>query len=271
MRNILVVVLFVLFIAGCGEPRDVISISGSSTVLPIVAQAAEMYQVMHPDVEIHVSSGGSGVGISQAGQGLVDLGMSSRDLSTKELESFSLDIHTIGRDAVAVAVSSQVVTDGVNSLTLDEIRAIYAGEITSWADVGGPDRDILVIDKEPTRGTRHVFMQAVFGDDEAEAPGADLVLGSNNEEQTALTQSDAAIGMLSFAWLNDDVLGLALEVGGTTIAPTLETVQEGSYPITRDLFVVHQPNPDGATQDFLSYLLSDGQLVVENAGYVAIR
>ena len=104
------------------------------------------------------------------------------------------------------------------------------GEIRNWNQLGGPDKEILVVDKEPSRGTRHVFMKAVLGDKEAVTPGADLVLGANNEEQTAIAQSTAAIGMLSHAWLNEDVTGLAIILeDGRLIEPSLDNVINGSF------------------------------------------
>lgn len=259
---------------GCEKP-DAIKIAGSSTVLPVVSRAAEQFKLQNPSVNIIVNSGGSGVGVNQVAAGKIDLGMSSRDITPFEKSrypDFEFSTHVIGKDAVVPAVSSEIYDAGVQSLTLGQIAQIYRGEISSWQEVDGPDQEILVIDKEKSRGTRHVFMEIVMGDKEADAPGADLVLGSNNEEQTALVQSDAAIGMLSHAWLNDEVKGLAIILNDQSVVePSLENIISGAYPITRDLLLITNGKLAEKSRQFIDFILSsEGQKIVETSGYVRI-
>jgi len=276
VKNTLVwLVIAGLLAVGCAR-KEAIHIAGSTTVLPAASKAAEQYRMKHPDVNIIVNAGGSGVGINQLGEGKLEIGMASRDITQTEIDKYpevQFVTHAIGKDAVVPVVSSEVYDAGVQALTLAQIGKIYKGEIRNWREVGGPDKDILVVDKEKSRGTRHVFMKAVLGDKEAEAPGADLVLGSNNEEQTAIVQSDAAIGMLSNAWLNDDVKGLAIILpDGGRVEPTLENVVNGSFPITRDLLLITDGPPKGQVKAFIDFMLGpDGQEVVEEAGYVSIN
>ena len=149
---------------------------------------------------------------------------------------------------------------------------IYKGKIKNWKELGGPDKEILCIDKEKSRGTRHVFMQIVLGDKFAAAPGADLVLGSNNEEQTAIAQSSSAIGMLSNAWMNSDVKGLAIVLDDASVVqPTLKNITDGSFPITRSLNLYTNGMPTGIVKDFIDFILSsDGQKIVRESGYVSL-
>lgn len=259
---------------GCSK-SDALRIAGSSTVLPIVSRAAEEFRLEHPDVNIFVNSGGSGVGINQVGEGKIAIGMASRGITPSEKASYpetNFFVHGIGKDAVVPVVSSEIYDAGVRSLTLEQIAGIYLGEISNWRAVGGPEREILVIDKEKSRGTRHVFMQTVLGDEKAEAPGADLVLGSNNEEQTAIVQSDAAIGMLSHAWLNDEVKGLAIMMSDNRVVePSLENITGGAFPITRDLFLITNGTARGTAKDFIDFILSpNGQKIIESSGYVRV-
>jgi phosphate transport system substrate-binding protein len=263
-----------LLITGCKKKAS-IHVSGSTTVLPVVSYAAEKYKLIHPSVNIIVNAGGSGVAINQIGEGKVNIGMASRNITSDEINQYpnvQFNTISIGKDAVVPVVSSEIFEAGIASLTLNQIAQIYKGEIRNWSEVGGPDREILCVDKEKSRGTRHVFMAAVMGDKEADAPGADLVLGSNNEEQTAIVQSNAAIGMLSNAWLSTDVVGLNIIMADSSvIAPSLENIISGKYPITRDLLIVLDGEPNGESKEFVDYLLSsEGQKIVEEAGYVSI-
>lgn len=267
--------VFSILLMNCTQ-RETIHIGGSTTVLPVISKAAESYRESNPEVRIIVNAGGSGVGINQVGERKLEIGMTSRDITEQEKAKYpeiDFNVISIGKDAVVPVVSSEIYDAGITTLSLQQIRDIYSGEISNWSELGGPDIDILCIDKETSRGTRHVFMQAVFGDKEATAKGADLVLGSNNEEQTALTQSNSAIGMLSNAWLNDDVKGLTILMpNDDKIDPSLTNIINGTFPITRDLLIVTAGKPDGITEQFINFVLSDqGQKLVEEAGYVRIN
>jgi len=223
-----------------------------------------------------VNAGGSGSGFNQLAEGQTDIGMMSRDITPEEKAQFP-DIRftpiTIGRDAVAPVISSEIFDAGIKSLTLTEIADIYAGEIDNWKEVGGPDKAIFVIDKESSSGTRQTFMKVVMGHSKASARGADLVIGSNNEEQTAIAQSDSAIGMLSHAWFNDDVKGIAIEMqNGNLITPTLDMIRSGRFPITRDLNIIVRGDVTPDTQEFVDYLLSTrGQSFVAASGYISVQ
>jgi len=251
----------------------VIRVAGSTTVLPIVSRAAERFQARNPSVKITVNAGGSGVGIHGAGTRRLDIGLVSREITPKENNRYaSLNTTVIGRDAVACVVSSEIFHSGVHSLSKQQIGDIYLGKITNWQQVGGPDRLIIVVDKETHRGTRHVFMQYLFGNSKARAPGARLVTGSNNEEQAKIAQSDSAIGMLSMAWINDDVVGIGIRDGRQIIQPTLDNVRSGRFPIVRNLNLITAGKPVGAAKQFIDYLLSEeGQKIVEASGYISIH
>ncbi len=271
----LIVFLICIIFTSC-EKKQAINIAGSTSVLPIISIAAEEFRKNNPDLNIIVNEGGSGVGVNQLGEGKIDIGMVSRDITQEEISAYpnvQFNPISIGKDAVVPVISSEIFNYGITALTLKEIAKIYRGEVRNWKELGGPDKEILVIDKEASRGTRHVFMEIVMGDKEAIAEGADLVLGSNNEEQTAIVQSDAAIGMLSNAWLNDDVKGVNIKMlDGSIIEPSLENIIDNKFPITRDLLIVTNGKPAGAVKDFIEYLLSsEGQKIVEEAGYVRIN
>lgn len=276
--------LFILLFAylsatGCsrgeGKATMTIKVAGSTTVLPVVSRAAEVFMKIHQDVTITINSGGSGVGVTSVAKGLADIGMISRDITQEEKKNFSgvnFRVHSIGKDAVACVISSEVYNAGIKSLSPETIRKIYLGQIRSWKEIGGPDRDILVIDKEFHRGTRHVFMGYIFGDENAKAPAADIITGSNNEEQSKIGGSDSAIGMLSYAWINKDVAGIGIQVDGKVIEPTIENIKNGLYPIARDLLLVTGGEPSGVVREFIDFIMSpEGQKIVEENGYVSIK
>ncbi|MGV7220567.1 MAG: phosphate ABC transporter substrate-binding protein [Nitrospinales bacterium] len=249
-----------------------VKIAGSTTVLPIASRSSEALNARHSQPVFTVNAGGSGVGIHGVGSGLIQVGLISRNITEIEKKRYSdvkFNVHLVGRDAVACVVSSEIFNAGVKSLSRQQIKDIYLGKIINWKQLGGPDKRIVVIDKEMHRGTRHVFMQYIFGKPNARAPGARLVTGSNNEEQTKITQSDAAIGMLSFAWINEDVVGIAIRDGSRIIEPSLKNIQNETYPIMRNLSLVTAGKPEGHIKDFINYVLSSsGKTIVREAGYI---
>ena len=264
---------FTALLAACSA-SEAIKLSGSSTVLPAVSLAAEQY-TLETGIPVIVNAGGSGSGFNQLAEGQTHIGMMSRDITQSERTKFpdlSFSEIAIGRDAVVPSISSEIYDLGVQALSLDQIADIYAGRVDNWSKFGGPDRSIFAIDKEASRGTRQIFMTVILGNPNADAPGADLVTGSNNEEQTALTQSDAAIGMLSFAWLNEDVRGLSVILpNGEIVKPSLDNIQSGRFPFIRNLTVVTRGDLEPPSQEFIDFLLGPkGQESVEKSGYIRI-
>jgi len=273
------IVFFILASVGCVAQAPAASAitlhaAGSTTVLPVVSTAATAYHRLHPNVTITVSGGGSGVGIASMIQHTAEIGMASREIDAAEAAKLkgNVDVLTIAKDAVAVVISKAVYIGGIHQLSLGQIADIYRGKIKNWKALGGPNAQILVIDKEASRGTRHVFAEAVLGDAHARAPGASVISGSNNEEQSLVAHSNQAIGMLSNAWLNDAVRGIAVGEGSKAVLPDIQHVRDGSYPISRGLHILLPKNASAEARDFADFLLSkDGQSIVRQSGYLSVR
>jgi len=254
MRCILLCAVIVL--TGCSAGTEPVRISGSTTVLPATSLAAESF-----DAPVIVNAGGSGAGFNQLATGQVDLAMMSRDIKPLERENASkhdFTSHVVGQDIVVAVVSSELVDSGISALEVSDLGAIIDGSISNWSQIGGPDREIFFIDKDAGSGTRQTYMLAITGDADARAPGADLVVGPNNEEQTAITQSDAALGFLSNAWTNADVVAVPVIDGGDEIF------------FARDLVVVSREDLRPEGKAFLDHLLGDeGREAVKASGYSA--
>ncbi|MBT3509350.1 MAG: phosphate ABC transporter substrate-binding protein [Nitrospina sp.] len=250
-----------------------VQIVGSTTVLPVASRSAQKF-MQSSKVRIIANAGGSGVGIHSVAQSRADIGMASREISPDEkirFEKSNLITHPVGLDAVACMVSAEIYQAGVRHLTRREIAGIYMGKIRNWKEVGGPDREIVVIDKERHRGTRHVFMNYIFGNALQRTPGTLLVTGSNNEEQTKIAQSDSAIGMLSFAWINEQVKAVTLRDQGKEYLPTWKAVQQREYPIVRKLNFITAGEPRGEVKAFIDFVKGpEGQKIIEESGYIPI-
>jgi len=259
--------------SGCVGDKDVadtriISVSGSTTNLPIAQAVAELYMDIHQTDEILVSGGGSGVGIRAVGEGTADIGMSSRDIRQTEIEQYpDLVEHVIAYDGIGVIVNPE---NPVSSLTLDQIKAIYKGEITNWREIDGNDRQIVVVGRDSASGTREFFYEEVMNKEEFVRTQQEL--NSNGAIRRTIQQTPDAIGYVGLGYVDDTVRGINIWIDDRSVAPTVSNVADGTYPIARSLYMYTRGEASGLVKDYLDFLLSDdGQAIVAREGFVPIR
>lgn len=258
--------------ASSGE-RQTIRISGSTTVLPIVQKAADQYMAMHANADIQVSGGGSGVGIQSVGAKTVDIGMSSREVTADEMKKYpSFVIIPVARDGIAVIVNP---SNTIPYITLDQIRDIYLGKITKWteisgASVPGTNNQIVVIGRDSASGTRSYFDESILA---KKTPVKQMLeKNSNGAVLQTIAQTPGAIGYVSIGFVSADVKALPVWYNAERIvAPGLENVRDGSYPVSRELYVITNGQPSGLAGNFIQYMLGDdGQKIVAEEGYVTV-
>jgi phosphate transport system substrate-binding protein len=114
------------------NPSDSLTIGGSTTVFPIIEKVKDAFKVMYPQISITVSSTGSGAGITAVIAGTVDIAMSSRDLKSSEADK-GLMKYTIASDGIVIIVNPE--NTYVDNITIEQLKAIYKGEITNWAEL----------------------------------------------------------------------------------------------------------------------------------------
>ena len=250
--------------------KETVSISGSTTVLPLAESGAEAFNGEQSDYQVLVTGGGTGVGIKNIAEGNSDIGMASREVTAEEKSKFGdkFEENLIAYDGIVIAVSKQIYDSGVTSLTKDQVKKIYSGEINTWKDLGGPDEMILVVAREQGSGTRDTFNEDIMGDKKAETPGVSTVAGSNAEIRTALTGSDKAIGYLGFSYAEDESVG-AITLDG--VKPTAKTIKDGSYELNRKLYFYTLGDAKPGAQAFIDFMKgSKGQKVAEEYGFVPL-
>lgn len=246
---------------------DSLIIQGSSTVLPIVQKAAEVYMEKNPAVNISVRGGGSGTGIAALLDNVIDIANSSRFIKDEEVQTaLSKGIypvpHRIAIDGIAVVVHPD---NPVDDLSLEDIKKIYTGEISNWQELGGPDSQIVVISRDSSSGTFEVFEEKVLGGEKVAATA--LLQTSNGGVINVVAATKGAIGYVGLGYLSPALK--AVKVDG--VSPNNETVISGQFPIARPLFVFTNGWPEGLTADFINFILSaEGQKIAEEQGYVPL-
>ena len=236
-----------------------IQIAGSTTVQPLAEVLAEAFMADNTDVTIEVQGGGSSVGVTSAGEGTVAIGNASRNVKESEFEEFpDLQVYTIAFDGIAIVSNPDL---ELPSLTIDQVKAIFAGEITNYSEVGGPDAEIVVVSREEGSGTRAAFEELVmeFGDSEAVITEDAILQQSNGQIRTTVSTTPNTIGYLSFGFLDDSVNTVAID----GVEPSVANVKNETYPIFRPLNMLTNGEPDPLAQAFLDFILgSDGQAIV---------
>ncbi len=242
-----------------------INIAGSTTVQPLAEKFAEVFMAANPDVRVAVQGGGSSTGVKSAGEGTVDIGTASREVKDEEKTEFpNLKIIEIARDGIAIVGNSDVPVD---DLTKDQVRDIFAGTVTNWNQVGGPDGEIIVVAREEGSGTRAAFEEMVMGKDAVIVANA-ILQPSNGAVRSTVTGTPGSIAFLSFGYLDDSVKILAVD----GVQPSAETAADGSYPIVRPLNMLTNGEPNPLTKAFLDFILgSEGQAIVEAEGYLPVQ
>ncbi|HJJ75743.1 MAG TPA: phosphate ABC transporter substrate-binding protein, partial [Methanocorpusculum sp.] len=209
---------------------------------------------------IQVSGGGSGVGATSVIGGTSDIGMLSRDLKASEKDGNNLKEFIVGKDGIAlVGHPSNTVSD----LSLEQVKAIYQGEITNWKEVGGADLKIVLIGRDSSSGTREFFTEFVLDKEDAAKDMQEL--NSNGAVAQAVSITPGAIGYVSLEYVDDSLK--AFSIGG--VAPTVENVISGVYEINRPLLMVTNGEPEGLAADYLAFILSEeGQQILKDSGFI---
>ncbi len=272
---------------GACKRSDRVSIKneGSDTMLEVAQAWLEAYAPKHPGIDIKVSGGGSGVGLSSLIDGKVDLANSSRAIKPEELarakeRGVEPKSHHVGYDAIAIYVHKD---NPIQSISLEQLAAIYGdgATIKHWSDLGvkipgsaapkDAADEIMVISRQNNSGTYEYFRESVLHNHDFRLGTQDLN-GSNDVVQTVATTM-RAIGYCGLAYATDKVKLVPVSgKDGKPVAPSVEHVLDKTYPISRPLFMYTRGEPTGATKEYLDWILSDeGQGVLMRAGYPPLR
>lgn len=283
--NVILVLLAALVIASCGEKRErgrgadegsrkeVITQKGSDTMILLAQRWSEAYAKKHPEIQVQVTGGGSGTGISALINGTTEIANASRPMKEEERkqvrEKFGGDVVEIpvAKDGIAIYVNE---SNPLEQITVEQVRDIYFGKVKNWKEVGGPDQDIILYGRENSSGTyeffkEHVLDKGDFAPQTQTMPGTSAVVN-------AVSKDKGGIGYGGEAY-TQGVKQLKLSGGGgEAVAPTEENIRSGSYPLSRNLFFYLKSAPAGATKDYVDWVLGpEGQAEVKAAGYFPLN
>lgn len=230
--------------------RGKLTLTGSSTVAPLVTEIAKRFEERHPGVRIDVQTGGSGKGIADARMGVAEIGMASRALQPDEAD---LTAHPIAADGVGVVVHQ---ANSVENLSQTQLIEIYTGHTQNWRELGGEDREITVVHKAEGRATLEIFLTHLG----IENPSvkADVIVGDNEHAVKTVAGSKGAIGYVSIGTAEANIeAGVPirlLPLGG--VEASTANVARGEFPMSRPLNLVTTASPPLLAVEFIRFCQS---------------
>jgi len=276
MRKFKLIPLFLLFTmlltacGGRGGNSAAFVIAGSTSVQPYVERLVEEYADMHPDKLIDVQGGGSSAGIQAVESNTAQIGMSSRNLRESEKHLWHIEI---AKDALAIIINPRnpiITANNPNpSLTLEQIRGIYAADYTNWNQLGlenAPDARIHIITREEGSGTRSAFEELVM-DSRRITPRA-IVQDSNGSVRQLVSDDPFSIGFISLGLVEVGERPVkALRIDG--VAATRNNVLNGDYELFRSFWFVSTERPTGSAMQFIDFIRSPiGQGIMSDEGLI---
>jgi phosphate transport system substrate-binding protein len=252
---------------------------GSDTMVNLALFWAERYQELFPQISISVTGGGSGTGLASLTNGTIDIANASRQIKESEIEQAEENGFTpfeiiVARDAIGVIVHPD---NPINELSIEQISQIYQGEINNWHELGGEDRPIVRLSRETNSGTHVYFLETVIrmgSKEDSSIFSADTLLLPSSEVIIAEVRDNPnAIGYDGLGYITPEVKMIAISSapGVPFVLPSVETVSDGSYPISRYLYMYTRGKPEGIILDYLEWLNSeDAQEIVSELGFVPI-
>jgi len=267
-KSMLVILLAFLITLPLFAKGNKLTMTGSTTVLPIAQAGAEAFMDANPDCDITVRGGGSGVGIAALLSKSTDIANSSRMIKAKEIAAAKGNgINPVGyaiaNDGIAIIVHKN---NSVSNLTAQQLKDIYTGKISNWKQVGGPSLPIVVVSRDIASGTFEVFNEKALKGSKVK-DGA-LMLASNNAVASTVAETPGAIGYAGLGYLTSSVKDV--KING--IAPTEKTVKSGEYLLARKLYMYTNGKATGWVAKFIGWLQTDaGQALVVKNGFISIN
>ena len=255
-----VAAMAMISLVGCGkETKGKVTTDGSTSMEKVIGALGESFQ-KDTGINFTYNPTGSGSGIKAVSEGRCDIGLSSRELKTEELES-GLQATVLAYDGIGIFINSE---NSVDDLSLETISKIYKGEIKNWSEVGGDDLEIVVIGREAGSGTRDGF-ESITDTEDACVYRQELT--STGDVITTVSNNPGAIGYASVASVKNSVKMVTVD----GVEATTDNIKDGSYVVQRPFVLVTKKDKklSESAQKFFDYITStDANEIISAAGVV---
>ncbi len=270
MKKTIIAALTVLALTlNAQAANKTLQIEGSTTVGPIADAFTEVFNATYPDIKITVTKNGSGNGAAALIDKRCDIAIMSRFMKTEEFTS-ALNkgvipvAHAIAMDGICIIVHP---SNPITEMTTQQIHDIYVGKIKNWKELGGPDMPIVAVSRDTSSGTYETFDHFVM--EKVKMDASVEYVSSNPQVHARVKTTQGAIGYVGIGFLDSAIKGL--KING--IVPLKETVANGTYPLSRPLFLFTNGYPELGSPSYTFctfYLTEKGQEIIEAKGFVPV-
>lgn len=274
MKKLMVFALAALVSFGFQSGKATLTVKGSDTMVILAQKWAEVYMQKHSDVNIQVTGGGSGVGISALINGTTDICNASRPMKEKEKEQLKAKYNTPGveikvaKDGITIYVNKN---NGLKEITVEQLKDIFTGKVTNWKELGGKDQKITAYGRENSSGTYAYFKEEVLENkDFATAvqtlPGTAAVVSAVQKDKGGVGYGGAAYSK------GVKALKVKKDANSPAFEPNKANIMSGKYPISRYLYMYVKERPTGVQKAYIDWILSaEGQKIVNEVGYFPLK
>lgn len=257
-----------------------LQIKGSDTMVNLGQAWAEAFSRRHPDLNIAVTGGGSGTGITALISGTCGIAQSSRAIEDKEIKiaeakGVKPNQEVVALDGITVVVHPK---NPVKNLTLDQLREIFMGNIKNWKTLGGQNKPIVILSREFNSGTHIFFKEHVLRRGNPKGPEefspSALLMPSSQAIAEEVANNENAIGYYGMGYISarQKVIAVARDAKSPYVEPTLENIRSHAYPISRPLYLYTNRKPQGIIKEFIDFIYSkEGQEIVKKIDFVPIK
>ncbi len=239
-----------------------VKISGGTAHIPVMKEAAKKIMMYNSDIRISIAGGGSGAGIKQVGEKLVDIGNSGRKPTAEEISRYNLKLFKWAVDGVGIVINPE---NPVTDLTQQQLKDVFAGKIANWSELGWKNKTINLYTRDAASGTRSVFWKKALKKGEISSHANFVV--SNGAMKTAVAGDPYAIGYVSVGHIDRSVKPVILD----GVFPSLENVKQGTYKVARGLYSNTSSQPTGLTKKLIDYLFSQSaKTIISKKGFIPV-
>lgn len=259
-----------------------LQVKGSDTMVNMVQILAEEFMAKNPKMPIAVLGGGSGTGITAIINGTCDMANSSRDIKPKEMnQAWEKGVKprkfSVAVDGLSIIVHEK---NPLTQLTMNQVGAIYRGEVKNWKGVGGADMKISLYGRQSNSGTYSFLQEHVLGNKPYSTDMKEM--NGNAQIIEGVLADEAAIGYVGVGYVVDKTTGKAMKGLKVLNINKIDkdqafspmdkaAVDAGTYPIARPLYMITNGTPKGTAAIFIKWILSDeGQKIVEREGFYTV-
>jgi len=240
-----------------------LNIAGGTAHIKCETEAIKRIMRAYPDVNITIAGGGSGVGIKQVCEGLIDIGNTGRVPTPDEISRCNLKVYKFAVDGIGVVVNPK---RNIDNISKENLKKVFAGDMTSWKDLGGAEGPINVYTRDAESGTREVFWSK--GLEKGKIAEKANFVPSNAGMKTVIANDPQGIGYISLGVADPSVKLLAID----GVFPWEDNVKSEKYEIARGLYMNTRGEPSPLAKAFISYMLSpEGQALVKEHGFLPVK